>query len=388
MGSKLQFLAILLAFALSGCNFSKPEDITCPPVRIYNTHGSATTAKWTQIEGLSDTLDPNQIIVENGLIRLTYPCNLGRNGKDPQKFDQKAGKLVYLKINGEYKLAQNEDYGDWIYVDDSMIDTLTGFKITKNTDSIMGLEAIRRGVGKDSYISVCGGHYGGSFGIAQSQRSGSDVLSIWQESELYKYRQNILRTWMSDLWHVDPDAMMVRRKTDLPFDEYDLAAGFFTDDEAFTNTINQFVGGNLLTFSEKFSTLDEDRKMLYKHVILSPNTSSRALDLFNPMIPEQMLTQIHPIAKNLGDWKMLTLINWYDKEKKYLIPIDETIVGSIQAKSFIVFDFQSQNIISRLIKGDTLLIEAIRPHHSKLLKILPWDGKSAVFVGTDLNFSC
>jgi len=137
MENNLLLFAILVAFAFSGCKSSKPEDIAYPPVRIYNTHGSADSAQWTRVVGLSDTLDPNQIIVENGLIRLTYPCNLGRNGKDSQKFDQKAGNLVYLKLNGEYKLAQNEDYGDWIYVDDSMIDTLTGFKITKNTDSIV-----------------------------------------------------------------------------------------------------------------------------------------------------------------------------------------------------------------------------------------------------------
>jgi hypothetical protein len=252
----------------------------------------------------------------------------------------------------------------------------------------MGLEAIRRGVGNDSYISVCGGHYGGSFGIAQSQRSGSDVLSIWRESELYKYRQNILRTWMSDLWHIDPDAMMVRRKTDKPFHQYDLAAGFFTDDEAFTNSINQFVGGNLLTFSEKFSTIDEDRKMLYKHVIPVPNASSRALDLFNPMIPEKMLTSINPLSKNLGEWKMLSLINWYNKSRDFLIPLDDKVLGSVQEELFIIFDFQSQAIISRLLRGDTLRIEGVKPHQSRLLKILPWDGQSAIFVGTDLNFSC
>jgi alpha-galactosidase len=75
----------------------------------------------------------------------------------------------------------------------------------------MGLEAIRRGVGDDAYISVCGGHFGGSIGIADSQRSGSDVVSFWDPNEIPKYRQNMLRTWMNRLWHVDPDAMMVRR---------------------------------------------------------------------------------------------------------------------------------------------------------------------------------
>ena len=313
--------------------------------------------------------------VDHFILDLTYPGVTQYLEDNYRKFSKDWG-YKYFKFDFTRATYSN--------VDQQFYDkTMTSLEAYRN-----GLEAIRRGVGADSYISICGGHYGGSLGIAQSQRSGSDVLSIWRDSELLKYRQNILRTWMSDLWHVDADAMMVRRKTDKPFDEYDLAAGFFTDDEAFTTGINQFVGGNLLTFSDKFSALDEDRKMLYRHVIPSPNASSRPLDLFNPIIPEKMLTHIDPICKNLVDWKMLSLINWYDKKKDYRIPIDESIVGSIQAKSFIIFDFQSQTLVSTVSIGDTLFIEGVRPHHSRLLKILPWDGKSAVFVGTDLNFSC
>ena len=48
----------------------------------------------------------------------------------------------------------------------------------------MGLEAIQRGTGKDAYLNVCGGHYGASMGIANAQRSGSDVISNWKNSEL------------------------------------------------------------------------------------------------------------------------------------------------------------------------------------------------------------
>ena len=132
-----------------------------------------------------------------------------------------------------------------------------------------GLEAIRRGVGKDAYISVCGGHYGASLGIADTQRSGSDVKSQWDETELPKYRQNILRTWMAGLWHVDPDAMMVRRQEVAnPDDKRNLTTGLFTDDEAFTNAINQFIGGNLITFTEDFAKIDEDRKMFINMLFL------------------------------------------------------------------------------------------------------------------------
>jgi hypothetical protein len=252
-----------------------------------------------------------------------------------------------------------------------------------------GLEAIRRGTGSDAYISVCGGHYGASLGIAETQRSGSDVKSQWGASELPKYRQNILRTWMSGLWHVDPDAMMVRRQKDAnPDDKRNLTPGLFTDTEAFTNAVNQFIGGNLITFTEDFAKIDQDRKMLYRYVIPSVNSSSRPLDLFNTSCPEMMVTQIYPKCKKLDNWNMLSIVNWTDGKKDYRIPVDHRIAGNLKGDSFLVYDFQSMKVIGEISKNDTLRIGGVEAHQSKVLKIIPWDGESAMFIGTDLNFSC
>ncbi len=252
-----------------------------------------------------------------------------------------------------------------------------------------GLEAIRRGAGDDAYISVCGGHYGASLGLADSQRSGSDVKSFWNEKELPKYRQNILRTWMADLWHVDPDAMMVRRQEKtLPNDRRELTSGLFSDGEAFTNTLNQFIGGNLITFTEDFAIIDEDRKMLYKHVIPSVNVASKPVDIFNPAIPELMLTGITPRCDKLDNWNMLSVVNWTNKPKEYEIALDQEITGNLNGDQFLVFDFQKQKILSRLSKGEMLRSGTIEGHHSMLMKIIPWDGRSPLFIGTDLNFAC
>jgi hypothetical protein len=252
-----------------------------------------------------------------------------------------------------------------------------------------GLEAIRRGVGDDAYISVCGGHYGASLGLADSQRSGSDVKSFWNEKELPKYRQNILRTWLADLWHVDPDAMMVRRQEKtLPNDRRNLTSGLFSNGEAFTNTLNQFIGGNLITFTEDFAIIDEDRKMLYKHVIPSVNEASRPVDIFNPAIPEIMLTSITPRCNNLEKWNMLSVVNWSNKPKEYEIDLNTELTGNLNGDQFLVFDFQKQKITGRFAKGEIIPTGPIEGHHSMLMKIVPWDGRSPIFVGTDLNFAC
>jgi hypothetical protein len=252
-----------------------------------------------------------------------------------------------------------------------------------------GLEAIRRGTGSDAYISVCGGHYGASLGIANTQRSGSDVKSQWNKTELPKYRQNILRTWMSGLWHVDPDAMMVRRQADAnPDDKRGLTPGLFNDDEAFTNTVNQFIGGNLITFTEDFARIDEDRKLLYRHVIPSVNSSSVPIDIYNLVCPEIMLTRISPRCDKLDDWNMLSIINWSDEEKEYRIPLDSRITENLKGERFLIYDFQSMKIVGWISENDTIIIKGVKGHQGKVLKIVPWDGSSAMFIGTDLNFSC
>lgn len=321
-------------------------------------------------------------------------CTFNMNGRDHFIFDLTyPGVCTYLE-NQFRKISQ--DWGYKYFKFDFMrsvfIDSDQQF-FDKTATSLeayrMGLEAIRRGTGKDAYISVCGGHYGASYGIANTQRSGSDVKSQWNEKELPKYRQNILRTWMSDLWHVDPDAMMVRRQqTALESDKKSLTPGLFTDDEAFTNTVNQFIGGNLVTFTEDFAKIDNDRKMLYRHVVPSVNASSKPVDLFNTSCPEIMVTHIIPACSNLDQWKILSLVNWSNSSKDYQIILDNSVINNLKGEKFLAYDFETMQIIAYVSKGETLKINNVRPHQSKMLKIVPWDGKSAMFVGTDLSFSC
>jgi hypothetical protein len=321
-------------------------------------------------------------------------CKFNMNGRDHFIFDLTyPGVCEYLEEQfRKISLDWGYDYFKFDFMRSVFIDSDQQF-FDKTATSLeayrKGLEAIRRGVGKDAYISVCGGHYGASYGIANTQRSGSDVKSQWNEKELPKYRQNILRTWMSGLWHVDPDAMMVRRQKDvLPTDKRSLTNGLFTDDEAFTNTINQFIGGELITFTEDFAKIDNDRKMLYRHVIPSVNSSSRPVDLFNTICPEVMITPVTPVCKKLDGWNMLSIVNWGNDKKDYEIRINERITGNLKGSSFLIYDFQKGEILGFTRTGEKVLIKDVSGHQSRLLKIVPWDGQKAMFLGTDLNFSC
>jgi hypothetical protein len=61
---------------------------------------------------------------------------------------------------------------------------------------------------------------------------------------------------------------------------------------------------------------------------------------------------------------------------------------NLRGQKFLVYDFRKGEILNYLETGEKILVKDVNGHESRLLKIVPWDGNSAMFIGTDLNFSC
>ncbi len=253
-----------------------------------------------------------------------------------------------------------------------------------------GLEAVRRGIGPEAYLSVCGGHYGGSLGLADSQRSGSDVTAMWNDPPaLPKLKQNIHRTWMSRLWHVDPDAMMVRRR-DRPISATPhgrLSLGMWTDDEARTMAVNQYVGGGMVCLTEKFLELDADRKALYRHVIPSVNAPSVPLDYFQPICPSVLRTWVQPVAPGLAPWITVTVCNWDDSPRERDLALSEDALAGLPGERFVVWEFWEQRLLGVYGRGDRVRLGTLPPHGTAVVKVLPWDGRAPAFLATDLHMS-
>lgn len=254
----------------------------------------------------------------------------------------------------------------------------------------MGLSAIRRGAGPDAYLSVCGGHYGGSLGLANSQRSGSDVASCWHDPPaLPKFKQNVLRTWMSRLWHVDPDAMMVRRRETV-FRETEhgfLSLGKFSDAEAQTIAVNQYAGGGMVCLCEKFMELDEDRKALYRHVMPSIDSPGIPLNVLEPICPSLILTHVNPVCEALDAWVTVSAVNWTEESKSMSVTLDENVAETLMGDRFLVWEFFSQQAPGIYERGAVIDLGAGAPHTSRILRIAPWDGVNPTLAGTDLHFS-
>lgn len=253
-----------------------------------------------------------------------------------------------------------------------------------------GLAAIRRGTGPEAYLSVCGGHYGASIGLADSQRSGTDVQASWHHPPAApKLKQNLLRTWMNRFWHTDADALMVRRreKPVAPTFGKRLSIGRLNDDEARTMAVNQYAGGGLVCATEHFADLDDDRFALYRHVLPPLRTPGEPLDPFHPVAPTRVRNRIEPLCPDLAPWITVALFNWSDEVEEAGLRLDQAVVEALPGERFLVFDFFAGRVLGVFGAEAEIPARTVPPHGVRLLRIAPWDGRSAVLAGTNGHFS-
>ncbi|MCF7838498.1 MAG: hypothetical protein K9N49_07690 [Candidatus Marinimicrobia bacterium] len=102
------------------------------PVRIYDTRGLDDATQWVPVAGTPEDLDPRRTVIENGLVRLTYPA-----GKAAQGQGQTGSWLLFLNREGRYQPAQDVLMGDWLYVGSSLTTAPTGFRVLQNSAEIV-----------------------------------------------------------------------------------------------------------------------------------------------------------------------------------------------------------------------------------------------------------
>ena len=253
----------------------------------------------------------------------------------------------------------------------------------------MGLAAIRRGVGPDTYVSVCGGHYEASLGLADSQRSGSDVGPEWVEwGKLRPYRQNIYRNWMNRLWHTDADAATLRDREE-PYLEAapELSHGQLSDVEARTDALNQYLCGGISTFTEYFPELGE-RRELYRHLIPTTFNSPRPLDPFTDPCANYVAQRVEPRCDDLDPWRTVGMVNHSPEESlSPEVTLSGSVIEGLAGDAFLVTTFFGGEVLGVFERGETVDLEEIPPHGSELLRVTTWDGDSPVLAGTDSHFT-
>lgn len=260
----------------------------------------------------------------------------------------------------------------------------------------MGYEAVRRGTGEDAYILVCGGLYDATAGIADGQRTGSDVTSIWpkmegkeNESAPRTIKQNVLRYWMNHLWDNDPDALMVRRK-DSMFRNMKLSLGLLNDYEAQTLALNQYWGGGQVCFTEPMKEIDDERLGLLRHIIPSIGNAAIPRDLFEGnRYPSILDTEVLTKVENLKPWHTISVVNWSDTEKQLSFTLDEYTLGKFSRvyKSYTVSEFSTGRVWCGVIYGEKVALGYKKPHETAHLRITPEQDVEPALVYTNGHYS-
>ena len=269
----------------------------------------------------------------------------------------------------------------------------------------MGLEAVRRGMGPGAYMNVCGGLYGPALGLANAQRTGSDVKSVWpaapigqEEEEGYgpfTIKQNTLRYWLNAVAHNDPDALMVRRRPE-PYREERLSLGLMTNEEALTSALNQYLGGGLVCFTERLPEIETDRLLLLRHCAPSIGVAALPLDAVDGVrFPSVFFTAVTPRAPGLGGWATVAFVNWTNEPRTFRLATDAALVRRLrtafgdgwgETDDVLVTSFR-RGTTRRLPRGQDLSSGPVAAHGCDVLKIQPFRPRRLQLLHTDGHFS-
>jgi hypothetical protein len=226
------------------------------------------------------------------------------------------------------------------------------------------------------------------------------VNSLWpkaprgEEGEGYgpfTIKQNTLRFWMNALWDNDPDALMVRRRSEALREE-PLSLGLMSDEEALTSALNQYLGGGLVCFTENLPEIEPDRLSLLAHCSPSIGEAAVPLDLAaGARFPALFRTEVRRPPAGTDPWVTVSVVNWNDEARTFSVPLDQGSLGRLATEGsagaeLLVGAFRGGWArIARL--GETLRIGPIAPHGCEVLKVQWYRREKPQIARTDGHFS-
>ena len=251
---------------------------------------------------------------------------------------------------------------------------------------VRSVQAIRKGMGEDSFFLMCGGLYDPVIGLVDGQRTGSDVLSMWSSNINkngrtlpYTIRQSVLRYYMNAWYANDPDALMIRRN-EVMERNLRLTYGLLNDAEAQTSVINQFASGGLMCQTEPLDRMDEDRLMMIRHILPVIETETRPLDLLSK---DRFPKAVDVLVKKTGA-HCLCVINWSDTEAETAgVHLSDL---SLEEGEYAVCDFHAGMYRTKVRENETVSFGTIRPHGAAVIKIERMTGQP-IIVKSDDHYS-
>jgi len=262
------------------------------------------------------------------------------------------------------------------------------------------IAAIRNAVGPDSFICICGGHYGASIGLGDTQRSSGDTYGRWNFDingkplpiEEIRFKQTAARLHWRRIWYTNADGMEIRRRPEAQNAKKDfgLSVGLMTDDEAVLSSVKHYFTGGILMCGESLADISDDRLALYRHVIPSVNARTIVADPFHPWAPTQFVTQIRYPNIGLGEWNTVSITNITADAVEPVLKLNGDVLAGLNGKNFLLFELITGTFLGSASRGKAVKLPSQPAHSGRIVKVIPADGikpDDIVLLGTDLHYS-
>jgi alpha-galactosidase len=227
-----------------------------------------------------------------------------------------------------------------------------------------GVEAIRRAIGRSSFLLGCGAPLGPCVGLVDGMRIGPDVdpnwHPMWRHDLSSISTQNALRNVITraplhgSLWANDPDCVLVRRRSD----DMDL-----TLNEVRSLAALVALSGGLVLDSDDLHTIDSGRLKYLQQMLPPTGVSARPLDLFEHEMPCLFLL---PIEREWGHWWVAGIVNWDDHTTETSVHLDDL---GLPSGRYHVFHYWRRRYLG--IVDDVITVRRHEPHETAVLLLKP-----------------
>lgn len=276
-------------------------------------------------------------------------------------------------------------YEDAVFYDD---------RVTLAQAFYRAVQAIRKGMGEESFFVMCGGLYDPVIGLVDAQRTGSDVLSMWSsninkdgKTAPYTIRQSVMRYYMNAWWDNDPDALMIRKNEQMERN-LRLTYGLLNDDEVKSSVVNQFMGGGIMCATEPLDKITPDRLYEIRRILpVVKNVSVAPVNLFDGKRFPGAVTVDAVNPKTARRVRCICIINWSDEEPMELsLALEKYLPEKEPDARYVVSDYYSGDYICDADASQTVTFHALAPHAAAVVKIEKQEGLPVV-VASNAHYS-
>lgn len=218
--------------------------------------------------------------------------------------------------------------------------------------------AYRKGIGDDRIFLACQGHFtGAEAAYADCSRTGADIV---HPNEPVKWANLMLQARCtinqifahSIVFWSDPDCMLVNQAA-------------LEREQAQVETTIVALPGQQTFAGDKLAELAPDRVKLIQQAL--PVVETRPAKLY-PQFGHLPVWDLH-IARPFGDWHVVALFNWADKEQE--VGVDWTEIGEPSEKTFVAWEFWNADYLGE--KSGRVAL-AVPPRSVRLVALQPAAG--------------